>query len=276
MSEFNRGLSEEFVEALNDEYSKKDSWWRPFVDDDELFLAIRRKYVNVYHCGGSILRLKRPYGRQFKGEVHHKYLGKKKPRSGYYVPVTKDDLHCLRVADLKERAREHAGDEKTDVHEILCANRERILDVEINIPGSGSQVDFAMIFDGCLRFCEAKSGKRPISDSGLATQKPTPPVVDQIRRYAEWIEDSRQSIEDSYKSVTSNLTKIDGVRDRHPERHKLLKAVSGKLHIDPCPWLVITSTECITNSNWSKHLDKLKRKLEDRVICLGGSGWEIP
>ena len=259
MSDFNRGVSDEFVEALNTEYRKRHSWWRPFVDDDELFLAVREGYVNVYHCGGSILELKRPYGRRFKGKVHHKYVGRKKP-NGHYVSVDQDELGSLCVADLKIRAKEHARNEKSDVHQVIHANRGRILDVEIRIPGSGSQFDLAMIFDGCLRFYEAKVASNP------SNRWSTPRVVDQIRRYAESIAANRESIVNSYQRVISNLTALRGVRDRHPERHRLLEAVSGKLTVDPFPWLVITGAS--TNRNWAGHLKKLKSQLKGRVICI--------
>lgn len=44
---FSRGLDDDFVEALNHEYERGGSWWKGFVDDKELFLAIRRNCVNV-------------------------------------------------------------------------------------------------------------------------------------------------------------------------------------------------------------------------------------
>ena len=39
--EFNRGISGDFVQALNAEY-EKGGWWRNLVDDAETFVAIRR------------------------------------------------------------------------------------------------------------------------------------------------------------------------------------------------------------------------------------------
>ena len=267
MSDFNRGVNDEFVEALNAEYNKRHSWWRPFVDDDELFLAVRERYVNVYHCGGSILKLERPYGRRFKGKVHHKYLGKEKPSSTDYISVKQDELGSLRVADLKKKAKEHARNEKPDVHQVIHANRGRILDMEIRIPRSRSQFDLAMIFGGCLRFYEAKFARNGYNRD-LVRRDSTPPVVDQIRRYAKWIAANRVSIVNSYQQVISNLTALRGVRDRYPERHRLLKAVSGELTVDPCPWLVITRTGGITNGNWAGHLKKLKSQLKGRVICI--------
>ena len=50
-TKFNRGLDSEFVNHLNGLYDEPDGWWRGFVDDEELFLAIRENYVDIYYRG---------------------------------------------------------------------------------------------------------------------------------------------------------------------------------------------------------------------------------
>ena len=41
MSNFERGLDKAFVDALNEAY-EKGGWWQRFVDDEEIFIAIRK------------------------------------------------------------------------------------------------------------------------------------------------------------------------------------------------------------------------------------------
>lgn len=273
MSEFNRGLSDEFVEALNEEYSKKDSWWQPFVDDDELLLAIRERYVNVYYGGGSVLKLCRLKD-QFKGEIHHKYLCKKEPRRGYYVSVDEKKLASLCIAALKARAKEYQRQEKRDVHCIIDANQEYILDVEIAFPKHRSRIDFSML-KKTKRGWEVKFYEAKVAHNGDLRANGDPKVLSQMDAYAKLLEDSRKALAKSYRKVVCNLTRLEGVADRHPKRHsRLCRAVSEELVIDTKPSLVITRT--VSNRNWPMHLDKLRRKLEDRVICLGESGWKIP
>ena len=73
---FRRGLDPEFVEKLNELYDQSDSWWRALVDDDDLFLAVRYNYINVYYLGCSLLKLmwKKPTKMAIVGETHYKYL----------------------------------------------------------------------------------------------------------------------------------------------------------------------------------------------------------
>ena len=57
---FNRGLKDEFVEALNREYEKDGGWWKKIVDDPELFIGIREDYLNIYFHGSSLLSWNTP------------------------------------------------------------------------------------------------------------------------------------------------------------------------------------------------------------------------
>ena len=43
------------MEALNELYDQPDGWWRRLLDDEELFLAVRDDYVNIYYLGCSLL-----------------------------------------------------------------------------------------------------------------------------------------------------------------------------------------------------------------------------
>lgn len=74
MGNFNRGLCDDFVDALNREYKKTDSWWRRFVDDKHLFIAIRDKYLDVYYCGARILGELKTGKQTFSSKIHRKFL----------------------------------------------------------------------------------------------------------------------------------------------------------------------------------------------------------
>ena len=56
MSNFERGLDKAFVDALNEAY-EKGGWWQRFVDDEEIFIAIRKNSLNAYYRGCSLLKL---------------------------------------------------------------------------------------------------------------------------------------------------------------------------------------------------------------------------
>ncbi|MFZ2630201.1 MAG: hypothetical protein WA081_04100 [Desulfosalsimonadaceae bacterium] len=46
MSNFSRGISDQFIAALKKEYDN-GGWWRKIVDDKDLFVAIRNGYINL-------------------------------------------------------------------------------------------------------------------------------------------------------------------------------------------------------------------------------------
>ena len=129
---FSKGLKRGFVETLNELYDQPESWWCKLVDDKELFLAIRENYVNVYHLGGSLLKLK-PEGQGVVGEVHYKYLLRPRLTTSEYVKVI-DGVPSLpaackmftqnlaRVREIKKATKPHASAEKSGVHDIVLSN----------------------------------------------------------------------------------------------------------------------------------------------------------
>ena len=156
---FNRGLSDEFVEALNREYAKA-GWWRTLVDDPELFVAIRDKRVNVYWRGCSLAEV-RLEADEVVGRTHYKYLLRPSMSTpyvefadgAYRVPNRTRTLFVEspgEVRALRRAAEPYAGEEKTGVHRIILSN-PNILDVEIafGLPAtektdaSAPRVDFA-------------------------------------------------------------------------------------------------------------------------------------
>ena len=82
LNPFRRGLCQDFVNRLNEMYKESGSWWRKFVDDQELFLAIRDDIVNVHFRGNSLLKLRWEKG-DIIGEIHYKYLLKPRTKSEY-------------------------------------------------------------------------------------------------------------------------------------------------------------------------------------------------
>ena len=163
MSTFNRGLDDAFVDALNQEY-EKDGWWCQFVDDRDIFLAIRENHVNAYYRGCSLLRLDWK-ANAIVGKTHYKYLLNPALDRPYVEIVDgranlRDDTRSLflsglnNIGALKKAAEPYAGPEKSGVHDILASN-PNILDVEIAFGTGGTdesdpsapRVDFAAIQD---------------------------------------------------------------------------------------------------------------------------------
>lgn len=295
MSTFNRGLTDEFVCALNKEYDK-GGWWCRFVCDRDIFLAIRENYVNAYYRGCSLLRLSLE-GDAIVGQIHYKYL-LRPSMSNEYVKFSNgklklDDagikfLTTVSEVDsldsLKRAATPYADPEKTGVHDILKANGN-ILDVEIafgkdEADSGAPRLDFAALQpsgdsgdDVKVVFFEAKHFKNhALRKSGSAE----PGVVEQIATYRCKLCDNHDAIVESYSRVCCNLRSLHGVAERHPERHAILESIaSGQLNldIDPNPVLIVFGFDGDQKDgkHWKPHREKLQRMLEGRVHLRGNS-----
>lgn len=291
MSTFNRGLDDAFVDALNEEYKKKDGWWRRFVDDQDIFLGIRENYVNAYYRGCSLLRLDWKAG-AIVGEIHYKYLlcpSISKP----YIKVVDgkanlpDDTESLflssmdNIGDLKKAAKVYSGDEKTGVHDILASN-PNILDIEItfgtdeSVP-SAPRLDFAAIQDlsegAKIVFFEAKHfDNKELRAHGDAKPK----VVRQIETYSRRLTEKRDEVISSYRRVCGNLRCLHGMAERNSERHAMLEGIadgSRTLFVDESPVLIVFGFDADQKKgeSWRPHRKKLDTTLCGRAIFKGDS-----
>ena len=284
---FDRGLSDDFVKALNDEY-RKGGWWRNLVDDRETFLAIRKESVNIYYCGCSLLKLEFNENR-LEGSIHYKYLLRPSAPDGIPEYVTafdgKPDLRqnasrfflsdLADVSDLKRGVKPYAGEEKKGVQEIVRRN-PIVLDVEVSISDAGTapRIDLAAMHqvNGRIevRFYEAKR----FSDKRLRAEEGMPEVIDKINTYAGLMNAQRTAIEESYLQVCRNLSALDGVAERYPERHELIKEIAGEsvqLHTNTEPFLLVFGFDADQRDgrHWKKHRDKLCKELGGRVKIVG-------
>ena len=284
---FDRGLDQAFVCRLNEMY-EESSWWRAFVDDKELFLAIRENYLSVYYRGASLLRLEWKDG-EVGGQVHYKYILRPRVGSKYEyariemaeggicLPQSKnlfmEDVTC--VADLKTAAKPHTGPEKTGVHEIIRAN-PHVLDTEVGFPREERYVDFAALIETRegvkIRFFEAKH----FTNSSLRSRDGCPPVIEQVNVYQRLLESNFGRLIDSYRRVCGNLYCLRGLAERYPERHAILKRVAEeevKLCIDTEPRLVVFGYDSNQEEGkWEECRKKLEEKLgKCRVISKGSA-----
>ena len=264
MERFNRGLDSAFVELLNKEYDK-GGWWRDFVHDDELFLAIRNGYVNVYYRGCSLLHWSWQ-GETFTGRIHYKYLLRPKlpAKVDPYVkiedgrPVFQGDMAQFFTENLgcrealKNAAKAYAGVEKRGVSDILRANKN-VLDVEIALGEDPQSEEDPEPKEGRVDLVALKKTKRGIdlvffeakhfANSEIRAKGDSEPkVVKQVKRYARLLKENRETIQQSYRQVCCNLLYIRGLADRYPLRHKILSCIadgSEQLFVDEDPRLVV-------------------------------------
>ena len=290
MSSFSRGLDDAFVYALNEEY-QKGGWWQRFVDDEDIFIAIRKNSVNAYYRGCSLLKLDWKAG-AIVGEVHYKYL-LRPSLSKPYLNIKDGEVHLPddakqlftnsvdNIDDLKKAAQPYAGEEKTGVHNILRSNHN-ILDVEIAFGNdeadpSVPRLDFAAITesgDGAnIVFFEAKRfDNKELRARGDANPK----VVRQIETYSRRLIKNHDQVRVSYRQVCRNLRSLHGMRNRNSQRHAMIEGIadgSRDLLPDNDPVLIVFGFDADQRDgeSWKPHREKLKEKLGRRVFFKGDS-----
>ena len=100
MSEFKRGIeNSQFIKALNE-----NNHWQQIIKDNDLFVAIRNEYINVYYYGQSIARIEF-IKNKIKWTTHKKYLGLNE--EGY----TDTGLYLDKLEELKQNAKAYGGKE---------------------------------------------------------------------------------------------------------------------------------------------------------------------
>lgn len=285
MSQFKKGISQSFVDRLNAEY-KAGGWWKSIADDRDLFIAIRKDYLNVYLNGNSLLKLWQE-GDQLVGETHYKYLLTPETARPYVKVVggkaAIDEAAALfngdlsDLAALKRAANVYSGDEKKGVHQIVMSN-PNVIDVEIAFGAenektgsiTANRIDFAALRQGQtgpeVVFYEAKQ----FSNKELRAATENVPVLEQLRRYGSFLSNEQAALIESYRTVCGNLSALLGVNNRYSAMSAAMSN-TAQLAIRPDVRLVIFGFDADQKdgANWSGHRGKLEAVLGDRLLLKG-------
>jgi hypothetical protein len=287
---FDRGIKNgKFVDAL-----KKWEHWEKIISDEELFVAIRKEYINIYFQGCSLFKVS--YKEGLVLETHYKYLISPEMKNPYVSwvgnsPPVKDLanqilIDTFDIGSIEKSACPYAKPEKVGLHKILRCNRN-VIDLEIALsPESddeadiaeksaegtpaAARVDFAAIQrrqDGkpCIVFFEAKR----FDNGELRSETPNPAVIEQTERYREFIEKDLPDIKTSYGIVCKNLVDL-GLKRIDP----LVVEVAGnpgQLEVVPDVRLVVFDFDQDQKEGrvWKKHKAKLHDYFKDRLLLKG-------
>lgn len=297
MYNFRKGLNEEFVLVLKNEYSKQ-AFWYDIVNDPELFIGIRDNYLNIYYMGNSLMRIQLDTGK-LKSYTHYKYLLKNNVENPYVSFDFNGDVDFTdklfmedspTIESLKKSSLPYAGVEKKGVHKIIKAN-VNIIDVEIAFTQEAEdrekddmgnpekegptspRIDFASFRENKdksleLQFFEAKHFSY---SSVLRTKSGEPKVIKQINDYQVLIDKFHEEIILSYETVCRNLVEILP-ENRVGARIKEI-AEGGNFSVSSQPRLVIFGFDQDQKKGdyWRPHLGKLEELLPGRVLTKGAS-----
>jgi len=259
---FNRSLSREFVNKLNQLHDTPGSWWRTLVDSDDVFLAIRNDSINAYAKGMSIGRIGWD-GKSVTLMVHEEYLSLPsevqylnllKPGTQSTRPVAHDEKgYIANLGRIKNRAGRFAGGERKGTNKIACRVLT-ILDMEAayteaaenepdpekrqEVESDSGRLDLVVISaNQRLLTFEAK-----LFSNGELRAKATPKVCVQLQAYHGTISARQHELVQAYSSLVGIFANLRGSffekRVRHPNWAAALKDPTS-LTIDPIPRLLI-------------------------------------
>jgi hypothetical protein len=132
---FNRGLDQQFIDALRDLANDPQSWFAEVLHDTELTIGIRDNYINVYADGQSLFMAKWTRSKpHINVSTHPKYLLRSslnKPVSfdgetfdiSSADPLWREYQYGKTLGDMKRAARLYSGVEKEGVQMVVQANR---------------------------------------------------------------------------------------------------------------------------------------------------------
>lgn len=295
MAYFGRGLSEEFVAALNDERGK-GTWWDKIIQDHDLFVAVRNEYINVYYQGNSLVKLGFSRG-EIVADVHYKYLIKPTLASGRNVMVRADGemqfisqnglvnfqeyltCHLDEISAIKKASTAYGGVEKEGIQKILKSNGN-IVDLEIALTHedksagtkTAKRIDFSALqktADGYeLVFFEVKDyGNAELKAGGDVL----PPVArEQIPTYEHLLAKYGADIKESYEHICKNLMALLPDRDFDPALGAI--ADGADFQVNTKPRLVVFGFDADQKKGtlFQARMEKLKQALgRDRVLLKG-------
>lgn len=291
MSEFRKGLSDDFMGALA-ELAQKPGWWQDVLRDASLIIGIRDERFDVYWNGQSLFNVDFE-DRRVNVNTHVKYL--LDPDRSDRVALKDGNFHVVSppmlktyasgtLSKLKRAANLFSGMEKQGVHAIVQAN-ENIIDVEIRLDAKAldtkrdqPRIDIAAFeqrFDAVeLVFWEAKLfANKELRASGTTQPK----VVRQIEEYKQVLKVRQAEVLSSYRNVASNLVAIAEMSNEVRKVGPAIQAVaSGKeLRMSPTAnvGLVIFGFDAdqkAADSIGHKHFQKLIDHLDENSVCTRG------
>ena len=203
-------------------------WWHNIKNDDSLYIEIRKEnYLNVYHRGGCVARIKYHTRRkQFEILTHPKYLGqfdksnaqwyKRKIKKGKieYEAIYQDSVDWLSSKEKLDKLKDnvvkiYSGDndgeatsEKFIQGKLIINHRNKYIDSEFAyrmFDGKRNtiRIDLVKIENGKFVFEELKR----INDGRLRTIKNDPEISDQMLKYEEFIQQNQEALTHYYRTL---------------------------------------------------------------------------
>ena len=273
--DFGRALSKQFIAELNRLHRDEDSWWHKIVEDDDVFILMRKNRVHALVNGGLLLQVDYPRGK-LVCKTHEEFLSLRSEYNSYVILHEDRTSQGRRVQGLKgfaehyekvkRRIKLFTGTEKQVVQNLALSIGE-VIDLEVGLEGDkkkgasrkGAQrIDMAGISsEGKLVFLEVK-----LFDNSEIRSKGEPKIVGQLKKYEEMLSRYRRHILEGYKEQFGMYKELEG--SFFKSKNNRIGRIET-LDLYPKARLIITGFD---GSQQERLLPKIKER-----ICRG-VGWD--
>lgn len=260
------------AEIFKEIKAKQPEWWKLLIEDDELYIDIRKdNYINVYYLGGSLAKIE--YKNGFVAEIHSKYLEDETVSKNIYTSFNPELLNKDKIAGIKKRItktlrsseNEHPS-EKRIQGEMIVQNSDYI-DSEFQFNQDEEigrlRIDLVELKQGILSFVELKG----ISDNRLRNDERLNPkeaeIIKQMRMYKAFISKYKSELDNYYKKLIT--IKID---------LGLIKSSNVDFTLNLTPKLLIANTYKKDTDGRKERIKSIKSLLEDNNIKFEVLEWK--
>jgi hypothetical protein len=305
---FVRGITDAMLDHLR-ALARQPSWWHDILKrPDDLFIAIRNNYINVYNNGRNVLLCEFPRG-HFQLGTHHKYLGVSKPgtRANVYLegereltvrgtnnPAFSIDEILNKVSTYSKTTQDN---EKLHLHSVLNRN-VNVIDVEMAFIALPKEVpdpqkkeprtdrmDFVSVSRKGLQYPTLVFYEAKEANNSALKARDEPKIMEQLERYRNQLRKRSDEIIRAYLKLIAQTAEIERMRSNKSTRNSRIAWLdgivkAGKLEIDPVPRLLIFEGGAYAGGNWEQHLERLKRLYFERFgvhgITIGKDEVDLP
>ena len=195
------------------ELSKLPEWWRTIINDNSLYVNVRKNNrVNVYYRGASVMELSMDRHKSIQGKIHSKYLQIDSDRYITERPeIIVENLHSIKVAIENHQSTSNPEGLCEKAIQGLMYVEGKYIDTEFEYVHSNrliTRIDLTTINEnGMIEFVELKR----ISDSRLLKKDMSlknEEIRRQINDYNSFISEHSEEIIQYYKLLQQLLKKI--------------------------------------------------------------------
>lgn len=260
------------AEIFKEIKDKQPLWWKLFLEDDELYIDIRKdNYINVYYLGGSFAKIE--YKNDFIAEIHYKYLEPENPQNKTYLSINLETIDKAKIAEIKRKIEktlrgsdnEHPS-EKRIQGEMIVQNSDYIdSEFQFNQDYENGilRIDLIELKHGSLSFVELKG----ISDNRLRNDEERNPneteIIKQMTMYKTFISKYKFELEDYYKKLIAIKKDL-----------KLITISDTNFTINPTPKLLIANTYKKNTTGRVERINSITTLLKSNKIDFKFLEWK--